>query len=376
MKVIAVFTGTRAEYGLMKTLIRKLDEDNQFDLKLFISSTHLDSKFGKTINEIDADGITSKYLIPIGIDPLRKYDMSIQTSETIIGVSKALDDVNADYLIVLGDRYESLAAAMAANLMRVKVIHLHGGEKTLGAIDDNFRHAISHLSSIHFTSAKIHSNRVKEMLGMEKNIHNIGPMAIDGILNTKIITKTKFKEKTRFLFGKNNFLITYHSETLSKDYGVKGFENLLYILDQFDCNILFTSPNADKGSEKIKELINKFVEKDTNKRYFYPSLGQELYLNALSLFDCVIGNSSSGIIEAPLIGIKVLNIGDRQKGRYRFGEVTDVNNDKESLLKEIKEFIAHNSSFKKTEEIIKKDFSKLISPSKLIIKVLKSINNT
>ena len=167
--------------------------------------------------------------------------------------------------------------------MRINVIHLHGGEQTLGALDDKFRHAISHLSSIHFTSAEVHKNKVKAMIGNRNNIYNVGPMAIDGILNSKIITKEEFNQKTGFKFGKNNFLITYHSETLSSDFGVGGFKNLLDALKNFNCNILFTSPNADKGSEKIKKLIDTFVEEDLTRRYYLPSLGQELYLNALML---------------------------------------------------------------------------------------------
>ncbi len=374
MKVIAVFTGTRAEYGLMRSLIIRIDKDDEFALKLLVSSTHLDPKFGKTINEINSDELSSKYLIPIEINPLRKFDMNLQLSETIVGVSKALDEVNPDYLIVLGDRYETLGAVLSANLMRINVIHLHGGEQTLGALDDKFRHAISHLSSIHFTSAELHKNKVKAIIGNSNNIYNVGPMAIDGILNSKIITKEEFNQKTGFKFGKNNFLVTYHSETLASDFGVGGFKNLLDALKNFNCNILFTSPNADKGSEKIKKLIDTFVEEDLTKRCYIPSLGQELYLNALMLFDCVLGNSSSGIIEAPIIGIKVLNIGDRQRGRFRFGQVIDVNNDRKLIQKKIQEIILQNTNSKENDLNLQRDFSKLISPSKLIVDILKRID--
>ena len=370
---IAVFTGTRAEYGLMKTLIKKLDGDEYFDLNLIVSSTHLDQKFGRTIQEINSDGIKPDCLIPISIQSLKKYNMSFQTAETIKGVSKALEKFNSDFLLVLGDRYETFGAAIAANLMGVKVIHLHGGETTLGALDNNFRHAITQLSEVHFTSAEKHSQKVKKMVGSNKYVFDVGPMAIDGILNLKSITKNEFEKKTGFIFGKTNFLLTYHSVTLSKDLGLTGLINLVEILEDLDCNLLFTNPNADVGSEKIKSIISNFVNKDIKKRFLISSLGHELYLNALILFDCVIGNSSSGIIEAPLIGTRVLNIGDRQKGRYRFGEVKDVSINKKTLLKNIQNIILN--SRKKIDEDLKSknDLSKHISPSDKIIEILKDL---
>lgn len=373
MMKIAVFTGTRAEYGLMKTLIKKLDGDEYFNLNLIVSSTHLDQKFGRTIQEINSDGIKPDCLIPISIQSLKKYNMSFQTAETIKGVSKALEKFKSDFLLVLGDRYETFGAAIAANLMGVKVIHLHGGETTLGALDDNFRHAITQLSEVHFTSAEKHSQKVKKMVGSNKYVFDVGPMAIDGILNLKSITKNEFEKKTGFIFGKKNFLITYHSVTLSKDLGLKGLKNLVEILEDLDCNLLFTNPNADVGSEKIKSIISNFVNNDIKKRFLISSLGHELYLNALILFDCVIGNSSSGIIEAPLIGTRVLNIGDRQKGRYRFGEVKDISINKKTLLKNIQNIIL-NSRKKIDEDLkFKNDLSKYISPSDKIIEILKDL---
>ncbi len=369
MKKIAVFTGTRAEYGLMKVLIKTLNKSNEFDLYLLISSTHLNPKFGNTIDEIKNDGIDSKYMLPIFVDTNRKKDMSFQTAEVIKLVSSSLEQIKPEFLIVLGDRFESFGAASAAHLMGVKVIHLHGGETTLGALDDKLRHSITQLSTIHFTSADIHKKKVENMIGTSKNVYNIGPMVIDGLLNLKSISKEDFTCQTGFNFSKRNFLITFHPETLSENYGISGFENLLKVLKDCDCNILFTAPNADIGSKLIMKLIEKFVSANKNRSYFIPSLGQKLYLNALLLFDCVVGNSSSGMVEAPLLKTKVLNIGNRQQGRKRFGPVIDVNNDLDSISRAVGDILGNKKNLGLNVEDFKEIYAEE-SPTNKIIKII------
>ena len=370
MKKIAVFTATRSEYGLMKTLIKKIDESDNFDLSLIVSSTHLDQRFGKTIDEIQKDGITPSYLLPIKIDPQQKFDMNYQTAETIIGVTNALKQLSVDFLIVLGDRYETFAAVVAANLMNIKILHLHGGETTLGAIDDKLRHAISQLSTIHCTSADIHKEKVISILGTKKNVHNTGPMVIDALLNTEFLSRDDFQAETGFNFGRYNFLVTFHPETLSKDLGMRTLQNLLEVLDEFDFNYLFTNPNADTGSDKILDLIQSFVGVGNSKRLLIPSLGQQLYLSGILLFECVLGNSSSGLIEAPLMGAHVINIGKRQKGRYKFGDVIDTNDDKELLINAIKKIVSHKSIFDQKDKFNVNKLPKFDYPSDLILEIL------
>ena len=255
-------------------------------------------------------------------------------------------------------------------MLGIKIIHIHGGETTLGAIDDKLRHAISQLSTLHFTSAIKHKEKVEKMGHKQENVFNVGPMAIDGLLNMQKYNREEFTVKTKFVFDKNNFLITYHPETIAKDLGINAFRNLLNVLNNINCNTLFTSPNADAGNELILEEIKKYISKNKLNAFFIPSLGQELYLNALRLFDCVIGNSSSGIIEAPLIGNTVINIGNRQKGRYRFGKVNDVHNYKEieAAIKKV--------TFRRREGIQENEylrFKKLNSPVEKILKVLKNV---
>ena len=372
MKRIALFTGTRAEYGLMRTLILNLINDSQFDFNLLVSAAHLNNKFGLTFKEIESDGIKTKYKLPISFDNPDELDMAYQTSETIKIISKTLLEINPEYLIVLGDRYETFAAATAAHLLGIKIIHLHGGETTLGAIDDKLRNAITQLSSIHFTSSDVHRQKVQNMILSKKNTFNIGPLIIDGLLNLQTISKEQFEEKTGFNFSKKNFLITYHPETIKDDLGISGLENLLKVLSNFTCNILFTSPNADKGSDIILNRILNAVKENKNNYFYIPSLGQHLYLNALLLFDYVVGNSSSGIIEAPLLKTKVINIGSRQSGRYRFGRVIDVGNDYESIFNAIYNIDkSHQGKENDFREFKKNYITK--SPSDKIVKFLKSI---
>jgi len=375
MKKVTLFTGTRAEYGLMRNLILNLINDDEFDFNLLVSSSHLSQKYGMTIKEIENDGIKNLYKLPINFDNPPDLDMSYQTAETIKVISKALLKIKPEILIVLGDRYETYGASTAAHLLGIKIIHIHGGETTLGAIDDKLRNAITQLSSIHFTSAEFHKQKVQKMLLSKNNVYNVGPLVIDGLLNLEIISKNEFERKTGFNFQEQNFLITYHPETNSDNLGIDGLESLLNVLSNFKCNLLFTSPNADKGSEIILEKILNFIEKNKKNSLYIPSLGHNLYLNALVLFDCIIGNSSSGIIEAPLLKKRVINIGSRQKGRYRFGKVTDVNSDNKSIFNAIERLFelpeenqCYIEEFKKTH--------KKNSPSLKIIKHLKNFNES
>lgn len=366
MKKITLFTSTRAEYGLMKKLIANLQADKEFEFNLLVSGTHLSSKFGRTINEIKRDGIKNIHLLPISFDESKKNDMGNIIANTIKLITKKLKVLKPCYLILLGDRFECFGAATAAHLLGIKILHLHGGETTLGALDNKLRHAISQLSTYHFTSAEIHKKKVESIIGSSMNVYNIGPMVMDSLLNLKIISKKEFENKTGFTFSKINFLVSFHPETLSPDFGISIFENLVKTLEKFDCNVLFTSPNADIGSKEIRNIIKKFIFKNKDKCFYYPSLGQKLYHNALILFDCLIGNSSSGIIEAPLLKRKVLNFGHRQKGRFRFGDVIDVEDNLSSMSESLinilknkpedfnyKEFLHSYNSSSPTDEIIK-----------------------
>ena len=368
MTKIGVFSGNRSEYGLLKHLINAIDLDPNLELQLFLSGSHLSKMYGETINEVIRDNIQPKALIPISIDNDPPYTMSYLTGEMIIGFEKVLREFEPEILILLGDRYETFAAASTSHIMQIPIVHIHGGETTLGAIDDKLRHAISQLSSWHFTSAPRYKQKLISMGIEEQNIFQKGPMVIDGILNCKTVSKKEFEKIFNFKFEDNNLLITYHPETRSLDNGIKGLKSLLSAIKEIDCNVLFTSPNEDKGGEKILKMILEFVSLEPNKYFFHHSLGQNNYINALKLFDGVAGNSSSGIIEAPLMRIPVLNIGNRQAGRIRFGNVFDVS----SNFDEIKNGL--NLIFN-NYELTRKEENKLLNLKSPSLEIISWINS-
>ena len=337
---ILVFTGNRSEYGLLKHVIKLIKSNLYLDLKLFVSASHISKKFGNTISEIKKDKIEIDKLISTSLDKSPVPSTTTLTAEIINEMGKALEEFKPNICILLGDRYETVGAALACHLNKIPIAHLHGGETTLGAIDDKLRHAISQLSTWHFTAADQYRKRVIEMGHDHKKVFMVGPLAIDGIANMKNINRIEFSSKTGYKFSSKNVIVTYHPETLLKNNGIEGFSELLIALENFDGNILFTHPNADEGRDKILEMINQFSNLNPEKTFVFPSLGQDLYLSALSLFEGVIGNSSSGIIEAPIIGIPVLNIGDRQKGRLRYGRVLDVRPNSIQITKGIKEILS------------------------------------
>ncbi len=366
---IAVFTGSRAEYGLLRHLIKNLDSEPSIDLQLIVSGAHLSNTHGLTVCEINQDGIKPKALVPLSLDEKFIPSMSSLTAEALKGVGEVLENLQPKALIVLGDRYETFAAASAAHLQGIPVIHLHGGEATHGALDDRLRHAISQLSTWHFTAAEPYRECVIAMGAASERVFQVGPMAIDGLLSKQLLNRSEFESRTGYLFNKSNLLVTYHPETLLKDKGIEGFRILLEALEMKNCNILFTQPNADDGGTFIETLLDDFVMKYPKRSWKFASLGQELYHSALHLFEAMAGNSSSGLIEAPLIGLPVVNIGNRQSGRLRQGNIFDipdpnlivVSNGIRQALKE-----GTRSSWPRP------GISKQLSPSKSIIEWLKN----
>jgi len=270
----------------------------------------------------------------------------------------------------LGDRYEAFAAAAAAHLLGIPIAHLHGGESTGGAVDDRLRHAISQLSSWHFTAAEPYRQRVIAMGHPPERVCTVGPMVLDGLLAAPPASRSAFETATGFRFGHRNLLITYHPETLLPDRGVAGFEALLAALEQVPCQVLFTHPNADAGSEQLLPRLQAFVQRHPDRSMMLPSLGQQRYLAALQLFEAMAGNSSSGVIEAPLLGMPVLNIGGRQAGRLSHGGVHDVSADPEAIAAGLEQVLIAGQradwprSFKKG----------ITAPSRIILNWMKSCN--
>lgn len=341
-KLIAVFTSTRAEYGLLKQLCRQLDSDDIFELLLIVTGTHLDDEYGYTFNQIKKDGFSNFELIHLD---LRNNRSTSQISADIIKeISSCFEYFNPEFLVVLGDRYEALGAAFSAYLKKIKIIHLHGGEETFGSLDNGFRNAISQLSALHFTSSEEHSNNLKGMGIKNENIFISGPMILDLFNSHILFDKKSFEKEINYKFGKLNVLLTFHPESFSNDYGIQKLNNLLKALIYFRANILITYPNIDEGGGDIKDVLIDFSLKNSQNCFIYPSLGTDLYLSSLKLFDLIVGNSSSGIIEAPLIGIPSLSIGDRQKGRKSFGKISHSNGSFYDICEKIKCLTDDNSN--------------------------------
>ena len=316
---IAAFTGTRAEYGLLRHLLKEINADLSFELQLIVSGSHLSSSLGLTVNEIESDGLKPTHFVPLGLERTPRPSMAELTSIALSGIAACLLSSQPELIIILGDRYEAFACAAASHLTGIPIVHLHGGETTEGALDDNLRHAITQLSTWHFTAADLYTKRVISMGKSATNVFTVGPLVLDGILRATELSRSDFERLTGYRFGDTNLLVTYHPETLREDRGIEGFQALLNILERLDTHVLFTYPNVDDGSEDLLNLLHHFVERHSDRAWCIPSLGHERYLAALHLFEAMGGNSSSGIIEAPIVGMPVLNIGDRQQGRLRFG---------------------------------------------------------
>ena len=336
---IAVFTGSRAEYGLLRHLIRAIEAEPGLALQLIVSGSHLSQGHGSTVAEIEADGMPIAARVPLSLDANPVPSMATLTAEALAGVGKALEQLQPGLLILLGDRYEAFAAATAAHLQGIAVLHVHGGETTEGAVDDRLRHAITQLSSWHFTAAEPYRQRVIAMGQPPERVFNVGPMVLDGLLAAPPACRSDFEQSTGFRFAERNLLITYHPETLLPDRGVAGFEALLEALEQIPCHVLFTHPNADAGSDQLQQQLQAFVQRHPERCWALPSLGQQRYLAALQLFEAMAGNSSSGVIEAPLLAMPVLNIGGRQAGRLRHGPVHDVPPDRIAITTGLEEVL-------------------------------------
>jgi len=334
MRKICVITGSRAEYGLLSGLMKAIKEDESFELQVIATNMHLSPEFGLTYKEIERDG----FFINKKVEMLLSSDTANATTKSVglatIGFADAFEDLKPDMIVVLGDRYEILAAVSAALFYKIPVAHLHGGEITEGAYDDCIRHAITKMSHLHFTSTEEYRQRVIQLGENPKRVFNVGAPGIENIKKVPLMTKEEL-ESTLDGFTLNNktLLITYHPVTLENSTAEEQIHNLLSALDEYpDIKIIFTLPNSDTDGRVIIRLINEYVSKHPGKAIAYPSLGLKRYLSALQFVKAVVGNSSSGIIEVPSFGIPTLNIGDRQKGRIAADSVINCGTGKKDIL--------------------------------------------
>ena len=316
MKRIGIMTGTRAEYGLLKSLMQEINKDNDLELYLIVSGMHLSPEFGMTYQEIEEDGfeINAKVEMLLSSDSPAGISKSIGLG--VIGFADEFQRADLDMLILLGDRYEALSAAICALVMRIPIAHLHGGELTEGAIDEGIRHSITKMSYLHFTSTEQYRNRVIQLGENPERVFYVGALGVENIKKINLMTKEELERSIHFEIDENTVVVTYHPVTLENNTVEEQFLNLLEVLDRNPkIRMIFTKANADTNGRIVNELIDKYAAQNSERACAFMSLGQKRYLSALKYCRIVIGNSSSGIIEAPSFGKPIINIGDRQKGR-------------------------------------------------------------
>ncbi len=331
MKRIGVVTGTRAEYGLLRPLMERIKADPELELCTIVTGAHLSPEFGLTYREIEEDGFAMDEKVEILLSSDTPDGICKSMALGMIGFSGVFARRDLDLLLLLGDRYEALAAAAAAMAHRLPIAHLHGGELTEGAMDDCIRHSITKMATLHFTSTEEYRRRVIQLGEEPDRVFWVGALGVENSKNVERMTQGQLEESLGFCLGERFAVVTYHPVTLEEGTAREQFENLLAALDRTGLRLLFTKANADAEGRAINALIDQYAEARADKTCAVASLGQKRYLSALSCCSLVVGNSSSGIIEAPSFGKPVVNIGDRQKGRVRSACVIDCGYSREEI---------------------------------------------
>lgn len=312
---ICFITGTRAEFGLLRWLMQEVQDCPSLELSVLATGMHLSPEFGLTYREIEQAG----FKIDAKVEMLLSSDTAAAVTKSmglgLIGYADAFERLSPDLIVVLGDRFEIFAAVAAAMIARIPVAHLHGGETTEGAFDEAIRHSITKMSHLHFVAAEDYRRRVIQLGEHPEHVFLVGGMGIDALKRIELMSRESLEESIGFQFGSRNLLVTFHPVTLEDQSSAQQLSEVLRALDELqDTNLIFTMPNADTGGRELTDMVNTFVASHPNARA-YSSLGQLRYLSCLQFVDGVVGNSSSGLAEAPSMGVGTINIGDRQKGR-------------------------------------------------------------
>ncbi len=351
-KKICVFTCARSDYFLLRPLLNELQkQSDHIDLQLIASGMHTSKEFGNTWKLIEADGypITEKTSMLISSDDSAATVTSMGLG--MVQYSNILSRLRPDLVVLLGDRFEMMSFATATHIFGIPIAHIHGGELTYGAFDDAIRHCITKMATLHFAATEDYKKRIIQMGEQPGSVFNVGALAVDNVLMTPQKTTKELAHTLKIPLEENYFLITFHPETKGNDDVAGQLEPLFSALDAFpDHQILWTSSNADPKGRKINEIVlQKAISQD--KRYFSVDNLGSLYLSALKNARAIVGNSSSGIIEAPIVGTPTVNIGRRQEGRLRTSSIIDCNFNAQDIRQSIKQAISSEFS----EDVNKKD---------------------
>jgi len=366
---ICVVTGSRAEYGLFFPIMKKIQDSEELKLLLVATTMHFSEEFGNSYRQIEEDGFQIDEKIENLLTSDSKSSIAKSSGLAMILLSDAFSRIKPDIVLLLGDRFETHAAASTAILMNIPVAHIHGGEITEGAIDEKIRHSITKMSNIHFTSTAIHRKRVLKMGEQPKSVFFVGAPGIDNIVNMSLLDSKQLEKQLNWNFKKPTALFTYHPETLSSSNVRDEIKKILLVIQNSSLNVLFTYANSDHGGKIINEEIEKFASIDKRKYLVVKNLGQLSYLSVMKVVDVIIGNSSSGIIEAASFCKPVVNIGLRQLGRMQSKNI--INSNIENLEKAISKSVS--KSFQSACSNIVNIYGDGYSADK-IVKVLTSAN--
>lgn len=342
MRRICVYTSTRAEYGLLRNLIKEIHEDSNLQLQLLVSGTHLVREQGMTIEEIRRDGFEPDKCVDIGLIDDSSPGICHSMGTAVSGYGKFFAEYTPDLLVILGDRFEAFCCATAAQVCRIPVAHIHGGETTQGAVDEAFRHSITKMAHLHFPCCEAYRRRIIQMGEQPEYVYNVGALGVENIRKLKLMEQDDLEKSIGFKLDKPFFLVTFHPATLEEDRVKTQFDQLLAALDRYpDHKIIFTGANADSGGRVINQMQKDYHKAHPEQCLVVPSLGYLRYLSAMKFCKAVIGNSSSGIFEAPALKVPSINIGDRQKGRIRAESVVDCYPAAKPILAALKTIHGH-----------------------------------
>lgn len=336
MKKIALLTSSRADYSIYYPLLCALEKSHRFDLNIIAFGSHLSHYHGYTLDLIKNDGFKKIIALDTAMSDDKEDSISISMALTQIRMAELWKNNNFDLLICIGDRYEMFAAVSSALPFNLKIMHLHGGEKSLGAIDNSFRHAITSMSDIHLTSCDFHKDRVREIVEYEfrNNIYNVGAPALHNINKMELFSKQQFLTEFNVDLNNPTILFTYHPETINLDINIKNIEEIIGVFDSVNMNILITLPNTDSMSSHIRKRLISYTKANDNV-FSFNYLGVKGFYSAIKHCSFMMGNSSSGIIEAASLGCRVINIGDRQKGRHCNDNVIHCKPNAKDIIKAI-----------------------------------------
>ena len=350
-KKIFIFTSTRADYGIQRWIIKELQNYSNFDIFVIVGGAHLSEKYGYTIEEILKDDVKNIIKLPFLSDSLNASSLIASVGNGLTQVSEIFTKYGPDMIILLGDRYELFVGAIAALLYNSIIIHIAGGAITTGALDEQVRHAITKMAHIHMPTTELNAENISKMGEEDWRIHIVGAPNLVNIKKMELYKEEEILKLTSVDVNRNTIICTYHPVTLEGEDSVKWqIKNLLEALSKFDFQIVFTRPNAEVGSDKIVNMIKEFVDNNP-KAYFFNSLGTKLYLSFLKYAKAVVGNSSSGIIEASSFSIPTVNIGNRQEGRLRSESVIQSGYSINQIYKGIEKAVYDTEFLKKIKKI-------------------------